>query len=187
MRSEKWKIKSLHSFSRSESEIETDRDREREVKMKKNSREFSRNENLAGVCHHHHHHPHCRGWNADNEKNLIEALASSLNKQEVGGSFSYLPMFWPLHFLFSNFWLFPGHCWYIKALNKSKYLILNQFIVFFYISSTQPWDRIKKDLLQGDFGIINKGIHKGDYCKIKDRYLRHNHPEVCYKEQDHRR
>merc|ERR1712122_337287 len=24
-----------------------------------------------------------RGWNADNEKNLIEALASSLNKQEV--------------------------------------------------------------------------------------------------------
>ena len=26
------------------------RDREREVKMKKNSREFSRNENLAGLC-----------------------------------------------------------------------------------------------------------------------------------------
>ena len=24
-------------------------------------------------------------------------------------------------------------------------------------------NRIKKDLLQGDFGIINKGIHKGDY------------------------
>ena len=43
-------IKSLHSFSRSESEIETAQDREREVKMKKNSREFSRNENLAGLC-----------------------------------------------------------------------------------------------------------------------------------------
>ena len=48
-RSEKWKIKSLHFFSRSESEIETARDREREVKEKKNSREFSRNENLAGL------------------------------------------------------------------------------------------------------------------------------------------
>ena len=44
------KMKSFHSFSRSESEIETTRDREREVKMKKNSREFSRNENLAGLC-----------------------------------------------------------------------------------------------------------------------------------------
>ena len=41
-------MKSLHSFSRSESEIETAR--EREVKKKKNSREFSRNENLAGLC-----------------------------------------------------------------------------------------------------------------------------------------
>ena len=50
--------------------------------------------------HHHHHNLHRRGWNADNEKNLIEALASSLNKQEVGGSFSYLPIFWPLHFYF---------------------------------------------------------------------------------------
>ena len=43
-------MKSLHSFSRSESEIETARDREREVKRKNNSREFSRNENLAGLC-----------------------------------------------------------------------------------------------------------------------------------------
>ena len=31
------------------SEIETARDREREAKMKKNSREFSRNENIAGL------------------------------------------------------------------------------------------------------------------------------------------
>lgn len=46
-----------------------------------------------------HHHLHCRGWNADNEKNLIEALASSLNKQEVGGSF--LPIFRSLHFYFT--------------------------------------------------------------------------------------
>ena len=44
------KMKSFPSFSRSESEIETARDQEREVKMKKNSQEFSRNENLAGLC-----------------------------------------------------------------------------------------------------------------------------------------
>ena len=43
-KSEKWKIKFLHSFSRSESEIEMARDREREVKMKK----ISRHENLTG-------------------------------------------------------------------------------------------------------------------------------------------
>ena len=37
-------------FSRSESEIEKPRDRDREVKYEKNSREFSRNETLAGYC-----------------------------------------------------------------------------------------------------------------------------------------
>ena len=42
------KIPSL--FSISESENETARDREREVKMKKNLENFSRNQNLAGVC-----------------------------------------------------------------------------------------------------------------------------------------
>ena len=44
------KLCQRHSFSRSESENEMAGDREREVKMKKNSREFSRNENLAGLC-----------------------------------------------------------------------------------------------------------------------------------------
>ena len=37
-------------FSRSESEIEIPRDRDREVKFQKKSREFSRNETLAGYC-----------------------------------------------------------------------------------------------------------------------------------------
>ena len=37
-------------FLRSESEIEKLRDRDREVKYEKNSREFSRNETLAGYC-----------------------------------------------------------------------------------------------------------------------------------------
>ena len=49
---EKWKVKwfFLSLFSRSESEIEIPRDRDREVKFQNNSREFSRNETLAGYC-----------------------------------------------------------------------------------------------------------------------------------------
>ena len=49
---EKWKVKwfFVSLFSRSESEIEIPRDRDREVKFQKKSREFSRNENLAGLC-----------------------------------------------------------------------------------------------------------------------------------------
>ena len=49
---EKWKVKwfFLSLFSRSESEIEIPRDRDREVKFPNNSREFSRNETLAGYC-----------------------------------------------------------------------------------------------------------------------------------------
>ena len=47
---EKWKVKwfFVSLFSRSESEIEIPRDRDREVKFQNNSREFSRNETLAG-------------------------------------------------------------------------------------------------------------------------------------------
>ena len=47
---EKWKVKwfFVSLFSRSESEIEIPRDRDREVKFQKKSREFSRNETLAG-------------------------------------------------------------------------------------------------------------------------------------------
>ena len=47
---EKWKVNwfLISLFSRSESEIEKPRDRDREVKYEKNSREFSRNETLAG-------------------------------------------------------------------------------------------------------------------------------------------
>ena len=50
---EKWKVKwfFVSLFSRSESEIEIPRDRDREVKFQKKSREFSRNETLAGYCH----------------------------------------------------------------------------------------------------------------------------------------
>ena len=50
---EKWKVKwfFLSLFSRSESEIEIPRDRDREVKFQNISREFSRNETLAGYCH----------------------------------------------------------------------------------------------------------------------------------------
>ena len=50
---EKWKVNwfLISLFSRSESEIEKPRDRDREVKYEKNSREFSRNETLAGYCH----------------------------------------------------------------------------------------------------------------------------------------
>ena len=49
---EKWKVKwfFVSLFLRSESEIEIPRDRDREVKFQKNSREFSRNETLAGYC-----------------------------------------------------------------------------------------------------------------------------------------
>ena len=49
---EKWKVKwfFVSLFSRSESEIEIPRDRDREVKFQNNSREFSRNETLAGYC-----------------------------------------------------------------------------------------------------------------------------------------
>ena len=49
---EKWKVKwfFVSLFSRSESEIEIPRDRDREVKFQKKSREFSRNETLAGYC-----------------------------------------------------------------------------------------------------------------------------------------
>ena len=49
---EKWKVNwfLISLFSRSESEIEKPRDRDREVKYEKNSREFSRNETLAGYC-----------------------------------------------------------------------------------------------------------------------------------------
>ena len=45
-----WKVKwfLISLFSRSESEIEKPRDRDRKVKYEKNSREFSRNETLAG-------------------------------------------------------------------------------------------------------------------------------------------
>ena len=49
---EKWKVKwfLVSLFSRSESEIKMPRDRDREVKLQNNSREFSRNETLAGYC-----------------------------------------------------------------------------------------------------------------------------------------
>ena len=49
---EKWKVNwfFISLFSRSESEIEKPRDRDREVKSEKNSRELSRNENIAGLC-----------------------------------------------------------------------------------------------------------------------------------------
>ena len=52
---EKWKVNwfLISLFSRSESEIEKPRDRDREVKYEKNSREFSRNETLAGYCQNH--------------------------------------------------------------------------------------------------------------------------------------
>ena len=50
---EKWKVKwfFVSLFSRSESEIRIPRDRDREVKFQKKSREFSRNETLAGYWH----------------------------------------------------------------------------------------------------------------------------------------
>ena len=53
---EKWKVKwfFVSLFSRSESEIEIPRDRDREVKFQKKSREFSRNETLAGYCYKRH-------------------------------------------------------------------------------------------------------------------------------------
>ena len=40
----------LKSRSRVKSEMKMPRDRDREVKLEKNSREFSRNETLAGYC-----------------------------------------------------------------------------------------------------------------------------------------
>ena len=48
---EKWNEKALKSRSRMKSEMKMPRDRDREVKFQNNSREFSRNETLAGYCH----------------------------------------------------------------------------------------------------------------------------------------
>ena len=48
--SEKWNENALKSRSRMKSEMKMPRDRDREVKLEKNSREFSRNETLAGYC-----------------------------------------------------------------------------------------------------------------------------------------
>ena len=45
---EKWNEKALKSRSRVKSEMKMPRDRDREVKFQNNSREFSRNETLAG-------------------------------------------------------------------------------------------------------------------------------------------
>ena len=47
---EKWNEKALKSRSRVKSEMKMPRDRDREVKFQNNSREFSRNETLAGYC-----------------------------------------------------------------------------------------------------------------------------------------
>ena len=47
---EKWNEKALKSRSRMKSEMKMPRDRDREVKFQNNSREFSRNETLAGYC-----------------------------------------------------------------------------------------------------------------------------------------
>ena len=47
-RNEKWNQNALKSRSRVKSEMKMPRDRDREVKLEKNSREFSRNETLAG-------------------------------------------------------------------------------------------------------------------------------------------
>ena len=45
---EKWNENELRSRSRMKSEMKMPRDRDREVKFPKKSREFSRNETLAG-------------------------------------------------------------------------------------------------------------------------------------------
>ena len=45
---EKWNENALRSRSRMKSEMKMPRDRDREVKCQQNSREFSRNETLAG-------------------------------------------------------------------------------------------------------------------------------------------
>ena len=47
---EKWNENALRSRSRMKSEMKMPRDRDREVKCQQNSREFSRNETLAGYC-----------------------------------------------------------------------------------------------------------------------------------------
>ena len=49
---EKWNENALRSRSRMKSKIKMPRDRDREVKSQQNSREFSRNETLAGSSSH---------------------------------------------------------------------------------------------------------------------------------------